>query len=211
MKKSYVIVVLILSLYLVIMYLLFANQTQVSEATKKVVKDYFPVVKEEGKLKSTTDGVEKVKQKLNNSDNLHNVSYNENEISEINREYFEKKLNVKLDNLVINQKVTFDFDKDRKKEQIIVISNVDTEKNTKSFSAIYYIDEEVLEIKTFKYSEINSNNIKFILTNVVKFNKNYGVIITEEDSNGKFLCYGLYKLSNNDFETIVQCDTSYLN
>ncbi len=223
MKKIYIILFGVLVIYIILMIVLFAddsNETPNQRSQREEREKYFPIDENEQDIQLVNDnieGVDKVQKQLKilGIDGYNSIKGARYEISSLNSEnkmYLQKHFAIK-GNLIVNQKIIFDFDSDGDKEQLILASNINNKNQNKTFSIVYYIDKSITVIKKNTYNEYNDNNIKYSLANIIDLNDdgNYEILLKISTNSMEYDCYDTYELNEGVYSPIILCDTSYLN
>ena len=219
MKKSLIIALIVLVVYLLIMLLFFSDfsgNKAIHKKERQTINTYFDKdndFKETQTITNSDIGIDDILTSLDvldigGYDSFKKASYKLTNLSTENKNYFRKYVNSldDLNSLFIDQKVIFDFDNDKKDEQLLFISNYDNKDAKKWLSAVYYIDSEVNKV-ILKTTHIyhDSDFLKYKLVNIVDLNNdgNYEIIINKSDN--EFDCNDLYELNGDNFTSVFIC------
>lgn len=220
MKKSYIVLLVIFVSYLLLMLVLFYNKDEKSYQEKereKISENYFPLENKkvkENSISNNATGLEELKQQLELANiggytSFVPVLYEVNKLSSQNLNYLKKYVSNEndLNNLSLNQKVIFDFDSDKKNEQLIIASNLNDGKAKRKFSIVYYIDEKINVVIENKFTLESDNILKYELVNIADLNNDglYEIILQISTDYTKYNCYNLYELKNGNYAPVIQC------
>lgn len=108
------------------------------------------------------------------------------------------------------QKISMDFDNDKKEEKLYIVSNVFmmNDHAQKYYSVLFMVDEKDIIILYKNITDVETENCDITVSNILDISKNkkYSIISRCIYNDMKGSCHELYELRNGKYVTVKKCE-----